>query len=90
MYHPPLLLFSGLGWQEILLILLIVLLLFGAKKVPEIMRMFGRGVKEFKKGIKEVGHELEESGPGEEKEPTRKVEGQDTAEGERPPDGEGA
>lgn len=89
MYHPPLLLFSGLGWQEILLILLIILLLFGAKRIPEIMRMFGRGVKEFKKGIKEVGHELEESGEEEEKAPPRSVEGRDAAGGGNPPDGEG-
>ena len=60
MEHSSLLLFSGLGWQEILLILLVVLLLFGAKRIPEIARSLGKGVKEFKKGIKEGGEEKEE------------------------------
>ena len=43
----------GLGTQEIILILLAVLLLFGGKKIPELMRGLGRGVKEFKDGQKE-------------------------------------
>ncbi len=38
-----------LGFQEILLILLIVVVLFGAKKIPELMRGLGTGIKEFKK-----------------------------------------
>jgi len=44
----------NLGWQEILLILLIVLILFGAKKIPEMAKSLGRGVKEFKKGLSNV------------------------------------
>ncbi len=44
------LLFS-LGTMEILLIILIVVLLFGAKKIPELMRGVGRGVKEFKDAV---------------------------------------
>jgi sec-independent protein translocase protein TatA len=43
----------GLGTQEIILIVLAVLLLFGGKKIPELMRGLGRGVKEFKDGQKE-------------------------------------
>jgi sec-independent protein translocase protein TatA len=39
----------GLGGQEILLILLIVLLLFGPKKIPELARGLGKGIQEFKK-----------------------------------------
>jgi sec-independent protein translocase protein TatA len=42
-----------LGPTEIILILAIVLLLFGGKKIPELMRGIGRGVKSFKDGIKE-------------------------------------
>ena len=48
------LLFFGLGGQEILIIALIVLLLFGGSKIPELMRGMGKGVKSFKEGMKEV------------------------------------
>ena len=42
------LLFGGLGATEIILILAVVLLLFGGKKIPELMRGMGKGIKEFK------------------------------------------
>ena len=42
-----------LGMQEILVIALVVLLLFGGKKIPELMRGLGSGVKSFKDGMKE-------------------------------------
>jgi sec-independent protein translocase protein TatA len=41
-----------LGTTEILLILVIVLLLFGGKRIPELMRGLGRGAKEFKEGLR--------------------------------------
>ncbi len=41
-----------IGMQELLIILLIVILLFGAKRIPEIMRGMGRGVQEFKDGMR--------------------------------------
>lgn len=44
----------NVGFREILVIILIVLLLFGAKRIPEVMKAFGRGVKEFKKAAKEI------------------------------------
>lgn len=44
-----------LGGWEIILIVFIVLLLFGAKKIPELMRSFGKGVNSFKQGMKEEG-----------------------------------
>ena len=44
---------SKIGPTEILLILAIVLLLFGGKKIPELMKGIGKGVKSFKDGIKE-------------------------------------
>ena len=44
--------FRGIGVTEILLILLIVLLLFGGRKIPELMKGLGRGVKEFKDATK--------------------------------------
>lgn len=47
-----LLLIGGIGLQEILLVALIVLLFFGGKKIPELMKGLGRGVKSFKDGMK--------------------------------------
>ena len=44
----------GLGMLEILVIALIVLLLFGGKKIPELMKGLGKGVKSFKEGMNEV------------------------------------
>jgi len=48
----------GLGTQEILLILLLVLILFGAKKIPEIMRGLGQGIREFKQASQEAVDEV--------------------------------
>ena len=48
------LLLFGLGGQEVLLIALVVLLLFGGAKIPELMRGLGKGVKSFKDGMKEA------------------------------------
>ena len=50
----------GLGMQEILVIALIVLLLFGGKKIPELMKGLGKGVKSFKQGMNEVEKEIKE------------------------------
>jgi sec-independent protein translocase protein TatA len=44
----------GLGYQELLLILVIVLILFGAQRLPDLAKSLGSSVKEFKKGINEV------------------------------------
>jgi len=44
----------GLGYQELLIILVIVLILFGANRLPELARSLGSSVKEFKKGVNEV------------------------------------
>ena len=49
MFHP--LIFGRLGLTEILVILLIVVLFFGGKKIPELMRGMGRGVREFKDAL---------------------------------------
>ena len=46
------------GW-EILLLLLLALILFGAKKLPELARGLGQGIREFKKSTREVHEELE-------------------------------
>ena len=48
-----LLFLGGIGWGELLLIVLAILLLFGGKKLPELMRGMGKGVKEFKDAMNE-------------------------------------
>ncbi len=45
---------ANVGFREILVIILIVLLLFGARRIPEVMKAFGKGVKEFKKAAKDI------------------------------------
>ncbi len=56
------LLFLNLGTGELLLIAFIILLLFGAKKIPELMRGVGKGVRSFKEGLNEVKDEIEKTG----------------------------
>ena len=48
----------GLGTGEILIILFIILLLFGAKKLPELAKGLGKGIKEFKKAKQDVTQEI--------------------------------
>lgn len=48
------LLLFGIGMQEILVLAFVVLLLFGGKKIPELMKGLGKGVKSFKEGMNEV------------------------------------
>ncbi|WP_278774736.1 Sec-independent protein translocase subunit TatA/TatB [Leyella stercorea] len=50
-----------LGTQEILVIALIVLLLFGGKKIPELMKGLGKGVKSFKDGVNGVADETDKT-----------------------------
>ncbi|PHS01304.1 MAG: twin-arginine translocase TatA/TatE family subunit [Blastopirellula sp.] len=50
----------GLGWQELLIVLAIVLLLFGSAKLPQLMRGLGQGIGEFKQGMKEPPEEFSE------------------------------
>jgi sec-independent protein translocase protein TatA len=59
-----------LGFNEILIILIIVLLLFGGKKIPELMRGLGRGMREFTDAKNNVRKEIEESGNEKEQKPT--------------------
>ena len=49
--------FGAIGPQQVILILFIVLLLFGGRKIPELMRGLGSGIKEFKKATKEEEEE---------------------------------
>lgn len=50
----------NLGFWEIVIIALVVLLIFGGKKIPELMKGLGKGVKSFKEGIKEVEDEMKD------------------------------
>ena len=50
---------GGLGMQEMLLIALVVLLFFGGKKIPELMKGIGKGVRSFKEGMNEMKQEIE-------------------------------
>lgn len=50
---------GGIGGWEILLILLVILIFFGAKKIPEFARGLGKGIREFKDATKDVKNELE-------------------------------
>ncbi|MFQ6102794.1 MAG: twin-arginine translocase TatA/TatE family subunit [Candidatus Glassbacteria bacterium] len=53
--------FGNIGLTELIVILAVVLLLFGAKRIPEVMRSFGKGVSEFKRGIKELENDIQDS-----------------------------
>ena len=50
---------GDIGTGEIMLIMLVVLLLFGAKKIPELARGMGRGIREFKDATKEIKNEMD-------------------------------
>lgn len=62
--------FLGLGTGELVVIAMVVLLLFGGRKIPELMRGLGKGVRSFKEGMKEVKEEIDkpvEDKPSDEK-----------------------
>ena len=61
-----LLFIGGLGWIEFLIIALFIIIFFGAKKIPEIARGMGKGIREFKDATKEIKNEINE-GSSEEK-----------------------
>ncbi len=53
--------FSKIGTAEILIIAILILVLFGAKRIPELARGLGQGIQEFRKASKDIKKELEES-----------------------------
>ncbi|MDE5794278.1 MAG: twin-arginine translocase TatA/TatE family subunit [Muribaculaceae bacterium] len=65
---------GGLGISEILVIALVVLLFFGGKKIPELMKGLGKGVRSFKDGMKEVESGLNDADKEEVKKNDTKVE----------------
>lgn len=60
MISASILAFMGLGGQEMVFIFLALLLLFGAKKIPELARGLGKGIKEFKDATKDVRENIED------------------------------
>ena len=52
--------FGNIGFSELMIILVIVLVLFGAKRIPEISASFGKGIREFKKNVNEVERSITE------------------------------
>jgi len=50
--------FKGIGTGEIILVAVVILLLFGGKKIPELMKGLGKGIKNFKDGMKDVEDEI--------------------------------
>ena len=58
---------GNLGAGEIIVIALIILLLFGGKKIPELMKGLGKGVRSFKEGVNNIEKDIENSGSEEKK-----------------------
>lgn len=59
---------GGIGMQEVLLIALVVLLFFGGKKIPELMKGLGKGVRSFKDGMNDIEKEADKPKDTERKE----------------------
>ena len=55
--------FGNIGFMELMVILVIVLVLFGARRVPEIGASIGKGIREFKKNINEADREIRSPSP---------------------------
>jgi sec-independent protein translocase protein TatA len=55
------------GGTELLLLMLVVLILFGAKRIPEVAQNLGKGIREFKKSMKEVQSEIDSADPNKSK-----------------------
>jgi sec-independent protein translocase protein TatA len=69
---------GNLGFQEILLIALVVLVLFGGRKIPEFMRGLGRGIREFNDAKTNVKRELEEGMKEKDQQPVQPVQAAQT------------
>jgi sec-independent protein translocase protein TatA len=60
---------GGIGPEKLILVLMIVLVLFGAKRIPEIGSSIGKGIREFKKGMNDLGGTISEPPPDERRPP---------------------
>ncbi|MEJ1929812.1 twin-arginine translocase TatA/TatE family subunit [Nostoc sp. NIES-2111] len=65
-----LLFLGGLGGSEVILILAVLLLFFGAKRIPEIARGLGRGIREFKDATNDIKRQIEEGESDTDRQPT--------------------
>ena len=63
---------GNLRGSEIIIIALVILLLFGGRKIPELMRGIGKGINSFRQGMKEVNDEITSSGSSKPKDNTEK------------------
>ena len=52
---------GGIGMQEVLLIALVVLLFFGGKKIPELMKGLGKGIRSFKEGMNDIEKDIKDT-----------------------------
>jgi sec-independent protein translocase protein TatA len=65
MQTPFLLMFGDIGGSEVILIMVVILIFFGANKIPELARGLGKGIREFKDASTEIRREFEQAGqPG--------------------------
>ena len=62
MIYP--LLFGTIGWPEVLVLVFVALLLFGAKRIPELMKSMGKGIRSFKDGLKEIDDQVNQFDDG--------------------------
>ena len=65
--------FENIGFGELLIILVVVLVLFGAKRIPELAKGLGKGISEFKKGLKDVEDEINSNDTKEAKVETKQI-----------------
>lgn len=74
--------------QEIILIALVILVLFGAKRLPEFARSFGKSIREFKKATKEIEQDIRAAVDEEPKSTAKKVDSETTRKSNPEPEGE--
>jgi len=77
--------FSSIGWSEILLVLLVILLLFGATRLPKLSRSMGQSIRGFKQGLKEDPPAEDEEKPGKDAEAKSATPDEDAANDESDP-----
>ena len=70
MYMNHIVAFGMPGGWELVVIVFLALLFFGAKRIPSLARSIGRGIREFKEGTKEIKSEIEEAGRQEDTQPS--------------------